>query len=100
MEQVLLWREDEIEILKSCLRSNGKNWSVMSEALNKSKSPDQCKKFFYSARKKHQLDKIVLEYKRVCFLFYLCSIKRTERDITSVLNFGSKINLCNYYSNL
>ena len=72
MEQVLLWREDEIEILKGCLRNNGKNWSVMSEMLNKSKSPEQCKKFFYSARKKHQLDKIVLEYKRVsfhCFLF-------------------------------
>ena len=63
--EVLLWREDEIETLKGCLRNNGKNWSLMSESLNKSKSPEQCKKFFYGQRKKYQLDKLVLEYKRV-----------------------------------
>ena len=71
LEQVLLWREEEIETLKSCLRNSGKNWSVMSETLNKSKSPDQCKKFFYSQRKKHQLDKLVLEYKRVRIILYM-----------------------------
>ena len=69
LEQVLLWREEEIETLKSCLRTSGKNWSVMSETLNKTKSPEQCKKFFYGQRKKHQLDKLVLEYKRVRFLY-------------------------------
>ena len=42
----------------------------MSETLNKSKSPEQCKKFFYSQRKKYQLDKLVLEYKRVSVHFY------------------------------
>ena len=71
LEQVLLWREDEIETLKVCLRNSGKNWAVISETLNKSKSPEQCKKFFYSQRKKHQLDKIVLEYKRVSFSSFM-----------------------------
>jgi hypothetical protein len=36
----------------------------MSEKLN-NKTSDQCKKFFYESRKKFQLDKLVLEYKRV-----------------------------------
>lgn len=36
----------------------------MSEKLN-NKTSDQCKKFFYENRKKFQLDKLVLEYKRV-----------------------------------
>ena len=63
--EVLLWRDDEIETLKGCLRNSGKNWSMMSESLNKTKSPEQCKKFFYGQRKKYQLDKLVLEYKRV-----------------------------------
>ena len=66
--EVLLWREEEIETLKGCLRSSGKNWSLMSESLNKSISPEQCKKFFYGQRKKYQLDKIVLEYKRVSYM--------------------------------
>ena len=64
LESVLLWSDEEIETLKMCLRNSGKNWSVLSENLNKSKSPEQCKKFFYNTRKKHQLDKLVLEYKR------------------------------------
>ena len=29
------------------------------------KTPDQCKKYFYRMRKKLQLDKIVMEYKKV-----------------------------------
>ena len=58
------WTDDEVEILKTCLRSTGRNWSIMSEKLS-NKSSDQCKKFFYESRKKFQLDKLVLEYKRV-----------------------------------
>ena len=68
--EVLLWRDDEIETLKGCLRNSGKNWSMMSESLNKTKSPEQCKKFFYGQRKKYQLDKLVLEYKRVSPTIY------------------------------
>ena len=60
-----LWTDDEVEVLKTCLRLSGRNWSLMSEKLN-NKTSDQCKKFFYENRKKFQLDKLVLEYKRVC----------------------------------
>ena len=59
------WQEDEVEILKTGLRNSGKNWAVIAEAFGSKKTRDQCKKFFYNFRKKHQLDKIVLEYKRV-----------------------------------
>ncbi len=59
------WNDDEIEIVKASLRSSGRNWAVMSQKLNGSKSGEQCKKFFYSKRKVLQLDKIVLDFKRV-----------------------------------
>lgn len=59
-----LWTDDEVEILKTCLRLNGRNWTLMGEKLS-NKTSDQCKKFFYESRKKYQLDKLVLEYKRV-----------------------------------
>ena len=81
------------EILKSCLRNNGKNWSVMSEMLNKSKSPEQCKKFFYSARKKHQLDKIVLEYKRVSYCCYFSLDNSSEAGIVTFRNLWFDTNL-------
>ncbi len=61
-----LWTDDEVEILKNCLRLNGRNWTLMGEKLS-NKTSDQCKKFFYESRKKYQLDKLVLEYKRVRF---------------------------------
>jgi Myb-like DNA-binding domain len=80
-----LWTDDEIEVLKTCLRLSGRNWSLMAEKLS-SKSSDQCKKFFYENRKKFQLDKLVLEYKRVgileiVFLFITeCSEGRIEKE--------------------
>ena len=69
-----LWTDDEVEILKTCLRLNGRNWTLMGEKLS-NKTSDQCKKFFYESRKKYQLDKLVLEYKRVRFFnqpFIIC----------------------------
>ena len=59
-----LWTDDEIELLKTCLRLSGRNWSLMADKLS-NKTSDQCKKFFYENRKKLQLDKLVMEYKRV-----------------------------------
>ena len=58
------WTEDEIEVFKHCLKSTGRNWAVVSQKVNNSKTPEQCKKFFYNNRKKFQLDKLVTEYKR------------------------------------
>ena len=59
------WTEDEIEMLRSCLKSSGRNWAMVSQKLNGAKTTEQCKKFFYNNRKKHQLDKLVTEFKRV-----------------------------------
>ena len=59
------WSEEEIETLKNCLKSSGRNWAVISQKINGAKTPEQCKKFFYNNRKKQQLDKLVAEYKRV-----------------------------------
>jgi hypothetical protein len=59
-----MWTDDEVEVVKTCLRLSGKNWLLMSDKLS-NKTADQCKKFFYDTRKKFQLDKLVLEYKRV-----------------------------------
>ena len=62
------WLEDEIETLKNCLKNSGRNWALISQKLNETKTPEQCKKFFYNNRKKQQLDKLVTEYKRVRYL--------------------------------
>ena len=61
------WSEEEIEMLRSCLKASGRNWAVISQKLHGAKTTEQCKKFFYNNRKKHQLDKLVTEFKRVSF---------------------------------
>ncbi len=58
------WTADETERMKSCLRAQGRNWAAVAEKMG-SKTAEQCKKFFYVNRKKMNLDKVVLEYKRV-----------------------------------
>lgn len=58
------WSEEEIEMLRSCLKASGRNWAVISQKLHGAKTTEQCKKFFYNNRKKHQLDKLVTEFKR------------------------------------
>lgn len=58
------WADAEIELLRLGLRSHGNNWEKISTTLPE-KTPEQCKKYFYSMRKKLQLDKIVHEYKKV-----------------------------------
>ena len=60
----LAWTDEETEAVKKALRAEGRNWAAVSERVNGNKTADQCKKFFYSNRKKLGLDKIVLEYKR------------------------------------
>jgi len=62
-EEPVNWSEAEIESARESLRSHGTNWSRMAEAI-KVKTEEQCKKFFYSQRKRLQLDKLVTEYKR------------------------------------
>lgn len=57
------WADAEIELLRLGLRSHGNNWEKISTTLPE-KTPEQCKKYFYSMRKKLQLDKIVHEYKK------------------------------------
>ena len=69
------WSEEEIEMLRSCLKASGRNWAVISQKLNGAKTTEQCKKFFYNNRKKHQLDKLVTEFKRVSFYLFLESSK-------------------------
>jgi len=59
------WTDEQIEQMKVLLKANGRNWSLVAERLVGGKSAEQCKKFFYARRKKLNLDKIVLEYKRV-----------------------------------
>ena len=58
------WTDAEVELLKIGLRSHGNNWDKIGPSLPE-KTPDQCKKYFYRMRKKLQLDKIVMEYKKV-----------------------------------
>ena len=57
------WTDVEIESARVSLKNNGTNWSKMSEMI-KGKTEEQCKKFFYSQRKRLQLDKLVTEYKK------------------------------------
>ena len=58
------WSPEETEMAKQSLRQNGNNWAKMAEKIT-SKTEEQCKQFFYSQRKKLQLDKIVQEFKKV-----------------------------------
>ncbi len=58
------WSEEEVEAIKSELRNHGRNWPAVSAKIAH-KTAEQCKKFFYDCRKKHGLDKIVQEFKRV-----------------------------------
>ena len=58
------WSEEDQEQMKSCLRSQGRNWQAVADKMGGGRTPEQCKKFFYANRKKLNLDKIVLEYKR------------------------------------
>ena len=62
-EENVTWTDAEIEEAKLSLRSHGTDWSKMSESL-KTKSYDQCKKFYDGQRKRLQLDKLVTEYKK------------------------------------
>ena len=78
------WLEDEIETLKNCLKNSGRNWALISQKLNETKTPEQCKKFFYNNRKKQQLDKLVTEYKRVR---YLSKKQKTFKTISSRIFF-------------
>jgi len=57
------WSPEETEMAKQSLRQNGNNWAKMAEKIT-SKTEEQCKQFFYSQRKKLQLDKIVQEFKK------------------------------------
>ena len=83
------WSEVEIESFKSALRSHGKNWSAIAEGMTSAsekatpvgakgkhnssvsvsdkckRSAEQCKSFFFTHRKQQQLDKILIERKRV-----------------------------------
>ena len=87
------WLEDEIETLKNCLKNSGRNWALISQKLNETKTPEQCKKFFYNNRKKQQLDKLVTEYKRVRYLSKKQKIFKTisSQNITCFHEFFSKI---------
>lgn len=58
------WTEAEVDLLKQGLRQHGSHWDKVA-ALIPEKRGDQCKKYFYSMRKKENLDKIVQEYKKV-----------------------------------
>ena len=62
-EESVSWTDAEIESAKTSLKSHGTNWAKMAELI-KSKTEEQCKKFFYSQRKRLQLDKLVTEYKK------------------------------------
>merc|ERR1719336_2088136 len=62
-EENVAWTDEEIEAAKLSLRSHGTDWGKMSESI-KTKSYDQCKKFYDSQRKRLQLDKVVAEYKK------------------------------------
>ena len=74
------WSEDEIEGFKAALRAHEKNWASIAEAMandpkvnskanaGQKKTAEQCKSFFFTHRKKQQLDKILIEVKRVRYL--------------------------------
>ena len=100
------WSEEEIEMLRSCLKASGRNWAVISQKLHGAKTTEQCKKFFYNNRKKHQLDKLVTEFKRVSFFlssffFFSCgncydiySRAPNKRMSTFINHFSGKRQLC------
>jgi len=58
-----------VEDFKSLLRANGKNWQLIGEKLGK--TTEQSKKFFYENRKKSHLEKIIVEYKKVNYCFFV-----------------------------
>ena len=62
-DEAVQWTDAEIEAAKNSLKSAGTSWSKMTEAV-KTKTEKQCKEFFYSQRKRLQLDKLVAEYKK------------------------------------
>ena len=62
-DEAVQWTDTEIDAAKTSLKNAGTSWSKMTEAV-KSKTEKQCKEFFYSQRKRLQLDKLVAEYKK------------------------------------
>ena len=62
-EENVVWTDAEVEAAKLSLRSHGTDWSKMSDSI-KTKTYDQCKKFYDNQRKRLQLDKLVTEYKK------------------------------------
>ncbi|XP_040579178.1 uncharacterized protein Smr isoform X2 [Lepeophtheirus salmonis] len=62
-EEDAKWSDEDVELMKNCLVEFGRNWTHVAEKI-RDKTPDQCKKFFYNNRKKFNLDKIVLDFKR------------------------------------
>jgi glycosidase len=72
------WTDDQTDQIKTLLKAHGRNWNVVAEKLGGGKTSEQCKKFFYTNRKKLNLDKIVLEYKRVRGKRGMCCYNRGD----------------------
>jgi len=66
-----VWSDEHTDLVKVLLKAHGRNWNLVAEKMGGGRTAEQCKKFFYTNRKKLNLDKIVLEYKRVSLVAFI-----------------------------
>lgn len=55
------WSDEELELLRKALREHGTNWAKVAEQIS-GKTNHQCKNYYFTYRKKFNLDQVVAEY--------------------------------------